>query len=265
MIILSIRTLLKTPISDPYMGIDTPSDEFYNINTNQSGAPMSARHKLQPRLLRPNPNTRTNTFPKKQTRQKWTGPIYLPAHIYKLLSQEAKDALQKYNVEAIQKFKVSRNLNETELMLNVYEHAQEELPPSIDKEEFQECQQFNTDQDLVLPTDDILEFITSQGHSEVQLDQVLHTYQAYQQSQSETETPHRQMNAYITYHVAQAKQAKHGSLVDRGANGGLAGSDVRVLSTSSRKCTVTGIVNHEIPGLDLVQCAALVQTNHGMS
>ena len=72
------------------------------------------------------------------------------------------------------------------------------------------------------------------------------------------------MNAHITYHVAQANQAKHGSLVDRGANGGLAGSDVRVLSTSSRKCTVTGIDNHEIPGLDLVQCAALVQTNHGM-
>ena len=37
-----------------------------------------------------------------------------------------------------------------------------------------------------------------------------------------------------------------------------------MLSTSSRKCTVAGIDNHEIPGLDLVQCAALVQTNHGM-
>ena len=32
----------KTPTTDPYMGIDTPSDEFYNINTNQSGPPMSA-------------------------------------------------------------------------------------------------------------------------------------------------------------------------------------------------------------------------------
>ena len=46
------------------------------------------------------------------------------------------------------------------------------LPPSIDEEEFQECQQFNTDQDLEPPTDDILEFITSHGHSEDQLDQV---------------------------------------------------------------------------------------------
>ena len=94
-------------------------------------------------------------------------------------------------------------------------------------------------QDLEPPTDDILEFITSQEHSDDLLDQVLQTYQAYQLSQSEIDMPPRQMNAHITYHVAQAKQAKHGSLVDRGANGGLAGSDVRVLSTSSRKCTVT--------------------------
>ena len=44
---------------------NTPSDEFYTINTNQSGPPMSARHKLLPRLLRLNPNTKPNTFPKK--------------------------------------------------------------------------------------------------------------------------------------------------------------------------------------------------------
>ena len=37
-----------------------------------------------------------------------------------------------------------------------------------------------------------------------------------------------------------------------------------MLSTSPRKCTVTGIDNHEIPGLDLVQSTALVQTNHGL-
>ena len=149
-------------------------------------------------------------------------------------------------------------------MHNIYEHTQEELPPSIDEEEFQECEQFDTDQDLQPPTDDIFEFITSQDHSDDQLDQVLQTYQAYQQSQSETETPPRQLNAHITYHVAQAQQAKHGSLVDRGANGGLAGSDVRTLTTSHRKCTVTGIDNHEVPGWDLVECAALVQTNHGI-
>ena len=73
------------------MGIDTtPSDEFYSIHTNQSGPPMSTRHKLQPRLFRSNTNTKPNTIPKKPARQKWTGPIYLSGDIYKLLSQEAK-------------------------------------------------------------------------------------------------------------------------------------------------------------------------------
>ena len=28
------------------------------------------------------------------------------------------------------------------------------------------------------------------------------------------------------------------------------------------KCTVTGIESHELQGLDVVQCAALVETNH---
>ena len=69
-------------------------------------------------------------------------------------------------------------------------------------------------------------------------------------------TPERSINHHFTYHIAQASQAKHGSLVDRGANGGLAGSDVRILSSPSRKCTVTGIDSHELQGLDVVQCAA---------
>ena len=66
----------ETPVRDPYIGIDTLSDEFYNIYTNQSGPPISARHKLQPRLLRTNPNTKPNTFPKKPGRQKLADPIY---------------------------------------------------------------------------------------------------------------------------------------------------------------------------------------------
>ena len=92
--------------------------------------------------------------------------------------------------------------------------------------------------------------------------------QAYNVMTSPTSdvTPQQSINSthiHLFYHVAQAKQAQHGSLVDRGANGALAGSDVRVLSTSSRKCTVTGIDQHQINGLDIVQCAALVNTNHG--
>ena len=46
-------------------------------------------------------------------------------------------------------------------------------------------------------------------------------------------------------------------------NGGLAGVDVHVLERTGRKVSVTGIDDHELPGLDIVTCVALIQTNHG--
>ena len=44
---------------------------------------------------------------------------------------------------------------------------------------------------------------------------------------------------------------------------------MRILSTSSRKCAVTDIESHdieshELQGLDVVQCTAFVETNHGI-
>ena len=108
--------------------------------------------------------------------------------------------------------------------------------------------------------------MNSQCHNLEDLDQALQAYQAYQVlcPQDSTTIPKRTIYHHYTYHVAQASEAKHSSLVDRGANGGIAGSDVRILSRSSRKCTVTGFVSHELQGLDLVQCAALVETKHGI-
>ena len=219
---------------------------------------MSARHKLQPRL--PKPNQSPETFPNKETKQRWTGPIYLPAHVYKLLSQEVKDALQKYNAEAIQKFKSTRNLHEINFLHDLHENTQDNSTTSNQDDQSPDYQESHPDQDLEPPMDDLLDFINSQHHSDDQLDQVLQTYQTYTESQS----PTRQVNAHITYHVAQANQAMHQSFVDRGANGGLAGSDVRVLNTSPRQCAVIGINNHEIPGLDIVQRAALVNTINGI-
>ena len=55
--------------------------------------------------------------------------------------------------------------------------------------------------------------------------------QAYNVMTSPTSdvTPQQSINSahiHLFYHVAQGKQAQHGSLVDRGANGHLAGSDI---------------------------------------
>ncbi|KAL7576900.1 hypothetical protein ACA910_006664 [Epithemia clementina (nom. ined.)] len=66
-------------------------------------------------------------------------------------------------------------------------------------------------------------------------------------------------------YVFSRKSLHHGQfqLVDRGANGGLAGSNMRVLEKSGCFITIVGIDNHELTGLPIVSCAAKFETNHG--
>ena len=52
-------------------------------------------------------------------------------------------------------------------------------------------------------------------------------------------------------------------LVDRGANGGLAGSDMRDIYRTNRKINISGIDNHEVAGLDVVTAATLLITSQG--
>ena len=64
---------------------------------------------------------------------------------------------------------------------------------------------------------------------------------------------------YLFQHANQTNQ----QLVDRGANGGLAGSDIRVIHKSHRKINIQGIDNHEVCGLDVVTAATLLNTSQG--
>ena len=79
----------------------------------------------------------------------------------------------------------------------------------------------------------------------------------------DTYSPSYSINKTHIYHVSKHSSSHYGSLIDRGANGGLAGSDVRILERTGRTVSVTGIDNHELPGLDIVTSAALLHTNHG--
>ena len=63
--------------------------------------------------------------------------------------------------------------------------------------------------------------------------------------------------------MSKHSSSHSGPFIDRGANGGLAGSDVIILVRTGRTVSVTGIDNHELPGLDIDTCAAFLHTNHG--
>ena len=236
--------------------IDTPTDDFYQVHQSKHSrkppTPLSGFQKDHSRKP-------TSALTKKPSASKiYDGPVYFPAEVYKLLSPEAVIALKKYNSEALNKMAKKKGIHVTDITDQVLSIAE----TNISEEQVEANQDEDEPED---GTDPILDYINSQHHQE---DDINHALQAYNImtspfSDATSQRSVTSVHTHLLYHVPQAKQAQHGSLVDRGANGGLAGSDVRILSKSSRKCTVTGIDEHQINGLDILQCAALVKTNHG--
>ncbi len=58
-------------------------------------------------------------------------------------------------------------------------------------------------------------------------------------------------------------RSKRGSLVDRGANGGIIGDDAKVFLQHQRQVDVTGIDNHELNSLKIVDASAKITTQKG--
>ena len=71
-----------------------------------------------------------------------------------------------------------------------------------------------------------------------------------------------QIQVYQRYLFQHANHTNQ-QLVDRGANGGLAGSDMCVIHKTHRKINIQGIDNHEVTGLDVVTAATLLNTSQG--
>ena len=234
--------------------IDTPSDDFYQVHqTKHNKRPSKPLSGFQRDHAK-----KTNPSAPKKPFKKYDGPVYVPAEVYKLLSPEAVVALKKYNTEAINKFAKKRAYMRLTLLTRNPYHLR--IPLLRNNMILVNL--------MMLPAMRVTQFWITSIANTTQEEDMNNALQAYNVMTSPTSdaTPQRSINSvhiHLFYHVAQAKEAQHGSLVDRGANGGLAGSDVRVLSKSSRKCTVIGIDQHQINGLDIVQCAALVKTNHG--
>ena len=73
-------------------------------------------------------------------------------------------------------------------------------------------------------------------------------------------------NMHVTYVVTATKCVPGSSLVDRGANGGICGDDVRIIDSGSNQRTVNiqGIDNHTILNVPIVSAGGVVMTQHGL-
>ena len=59
------------------------------------------------------------------------------------------------------------------------------------------------------------------------------------------------------------KRSRRGALVDRGANGGILGNDAKVIFRRAKRVDVTGIDNHELSSLPMVDATAKTLTDKG--
>jgi hypothetical protein len=75
--------------------------------------------------------------------------------------------------------------------------------------------------------------------------------------------PLHPIEANLHYQVSAAERSRRGALVDRGANGGILGNDAKPFHTHQHEVDVTGIDNHELNALKLVDASARVMTQKG--
>ena len=90
---------------------------------------------------------------------------------------------------------------------------------------------------------------------------------AFDRARCRSKKRHGNLESYshVTYKVLQHQsRSERGSLVDRGANGGFIGNDARIIYTYVHAhVDVTGIDNHELSSLKVVEAIATTDSHKG--
>lgn len=75
---------------------------------------------------------------------------------------------------------------------------------------------------------------------------------------------HRKVNTCATYQLSQTNRSSLYCLVNRGANGGVTGNDVRAIEKHPDKtCTIKGADNHEVHSMHIVTAGGVTSTISG--
>ena len=182
---------------------------------------------------------------------------FLPHHIWETLSESTKQMIIEHNKKVKlnnptpypsgSKTKPNPTLGKSTLPpQQVHQHSQdepiEEPPPD------------NSTQTLVNKC------LTESGIDPTDIQNVMSV--SYAKRNISSHESSRQIQTPQRYVFARVNQSNH-HLIDRGANGDLAGADMRVIHTTPRKINIVGIDDHELTGLNVVTAATLLDTQKG--
>ena len=182
---------------------------------------------------------------------------FLPHHIWETLSESTKQMIIEHNKKVKlsnptpcpsgSKTKPNPTLGKsTPVPQQVHQHSQDETteePPT------------NTSAQTL-----VNKCLAESGIDPTKFRNVMSVSQAKRNISSHESS--RQKQTHQIYVFAKVNQTNH-QLIDRGANGGLAGADMRVLHTTPREINIVGIDDHELTGLNVVTAASLLDTQKG--
>ena len=176
-----------------YGGIDMPAEEVYQVHTTNLNRPPNVST-INPKKPIPSPP------PGRPNPRRSPGPIFLPANIYKLLSDVAIKELKKHNAttrstppptRAVNTHDTNPHPDQTPTETPTGDPTPPDSPADPDLDNTEPCEAFTFDDST--------------------LEHIMDTY-----------SPSYSINKTHIYHVSKHSSSHYGSLIDRGANGGLA-------------------------------------------
>ena len=182
---------------------------------------------------------------------------YLPPKIWETLSESTKQMIIEHNK------KVKLN-NPTPYSSGSKTKPNPTLgmPTSAPQQVHQHSQDESTEESLPdTPTQTLVnQCLAESGIDPTDIQNVMSVSHAKRSISSHDSA--RTIHTHQRYVFTRVNQSNH-HLIDRGANGGLVGADMRVIHTTPRKINIVGIDDHELTGLNVATAAALLDTQKG--
>ena len=184
-----------------------------------------------------------------------TQKIFLPKHIWEKLSKDQQQMIIDHN----------RSLPKSgSTHLSTPNKSPSPVPHKPTPQQTAKSQQVHTHQSDESTTDTIKSETTPSDPLLAMVHQSIHTSDDDASDISNVLSVKRSRQiqvcqCYLFQHANHTNQ----QLVDRGANGCLAGSDMCVIHKTHRKINIQGIDNHAVTGLDVVTAATLLNTSQG--
>ena len=225
--------------SDAYdeFDIDTPIQDILEVNMARGKYP-SSRNRLQ-----------------RNPRQQST---WLPVDLFRSFTPDQKAMWLEYKKQLAEQAPGGANGQDRQNTREInfadeYQDAVEEIPSQPPDAETQTDPNPNSDDGIPAEDQRLLAFVA--GRESMDPSDI-------RRIMSTSVTREANVTRYVV--SKHEYKSRKGQLVDRGASGGVAGSDLRILShTSQPPVSVVGLDNHELTNLPIVNAVGLTKTQHG--